>query len=117
MRRFDPVTGVAAAVLSIATLAACSAPPAVPRETLASAPAPAAVVAPRPPPPKRAEIPPPSPSPQALWTVGHWKWNGARYVWAPGKYVERPSPTANWIDGYWEEQPQGWMWTEGRWTS
>ena len=115
MRRFDPMIGAAAVALSIATLSACSAPQTVPVETVASMQQ--AAAAPHRPPPRRAEIPPPAPSPQALWTVGHWEWNGKRYIWTPGRYVERPSPSSNWIDGYWEEQPQGWMWTEGRWTS
>jgi WXXGXW repeat (2 copies) len=74
------------------------------------------VVAPYRPPPQRAEIPPPAPSPQALWRTGHWNWDGTRYVWARGHYIERPTPTANWLPGYWEESPDGWTWVEGRWT-
>ncbi|MGC2203074.1 MAG: hypothetical protein WA633_23410, partial [Stellaceae bacterium] len=75
------------------------------------------VLAPRPPPPQRAEIPPPARSPRALWCAGHWRWDGAHYLWISGKYIERPSPTANWRPGYWERQPDGWRWVEGQWIS
>ena len=68
------------------------------------------------PPPSRAEIPPPAPSPQALWEHGHWRWNGAQYVWLLGHYIERPEPYANWTPGYWQQQADGWAWVEGRWS-
>jgi hypothetical protein len=75
------------------------------------------VLAPYQPPPQRAEIPPPAPSPQALWVAGHWhwSWSGVRYVWTPGRYIERPQPNANWLPGYWEQHAGGWIWVEGRW--
>jgi len=116
MQRFDPVIGVVAVVLSAVTVPACSTPPAIPVEVATTRPV-TPVAAPLPPPPGRAEIPPSAPSPRALWTFGHWNWNGARYVWAPGHYVERPTPTANWRPGYWEQHPEGWMWVDGQWTS
>ena len=68
------------------------------------------------PPPNRAEIPPPALSPQSLWEPGFWRWNGARFVWSPGRYIERPHPDANWMPGYWEQESGGWVWVEGRWT-
>jgi len=117
MQRIDPMIGVAVAALTVMVLSACSAPAASPRESLTEASATMANTAPLPPPPGRAEIPPPAPSARALWTVGHWHWNGERYVWAPGRYIERPTPTANWRPGYWEQHPQGWMWVDGQWTS
>jgi hypothetical protein len=111
---------VAAAGLGVLVFSACSSPSAPPAQVTSAAPIeaqPSAAVAPHPPPPRRAEIPPPAPSPQALWKFGHWSWNGQRYVWMPGHYVQRPSPTANWIPDYWEQAPGGWMWVEGQWTS
>lgn len=117
MRRIDPMIGVAAAALTVMVLSACSAPVARPRESLTAASATTVITAPVAPPPGRAEIPPPAPSARALWTSGHWHWNGERYVWAPGRYIERPTPTANWRPGYWEQQPQGWLWVDGQWTS
>jgi hypothetical protein len=77
----------------------------------------AAAVAPFPPPPRRAEIPPAVPATDLLWLEGHWNWDGAKYVWTPGRYSPRPAPTANWLPGYWEEQSGGWTWTDGRWDS
>ena len=118
MRRLDPMIGVAAVALTAAVLSACSAPSVGPGvSSTAAAPATTVITAPVPPPPGRAEIPPPAPSARALWTSGHWHWNGERYVWAPGRYIERPTPTANWRPGYWEQQPQGWLWVDGQWTS
>lgn len=115
MPRFYPIISAIMAGLSIVALSACSTPKAVSVDTTTATATP--VVAPHPPPPRRAEIPPPAPSPHALWSFGHWRWNGAKYVWAPGRYVERPTPTANWIPGYWEQQPGGWRWVEDQWTS
>lgn len=115
MQRVDLRVGVAAAALNAVALFACSTPPATPVE-VAAAPA-TIVVAPHPPPPTRAEIPPPAPSAQALWRFGHWSWNGTRFVWNPGQYVERPSPAASWIPGYWEQRPEGWIRVDGQWDS
>jgi hypothetical protein len=75
------------------------------------------VVAPYPPPPKHAEIPPPAPTADSLWQCGHWTWNGMKYLWSPGTYLQRPTPTANWMPGYWEQDAGGWIWTEGHWQS
>jgi YXWGXW repeat-containing protein len=77
----------------------------------------ATVAAPYPPPPARAEIPPPDLLPGSLWQFGHWTWDGARYLWTPGRYIERPSPDANWLPGYWRQQADGWVWVDGRWSS
>jgi hypothetical protein len=120
MQPVDLRIGVAAAALTIIALSACSTPPAAPVELSAAVPAtPAAdtLAAPQPPPPTRAEIPPPAPSPRALWRFGHWSWNGSKFVWTPGRYVERPSPTASWIPDYWEQRPEGWIRVDGQWAS
>lgn len=29
-----------------------------------------------------------------VWTPGYWSWDGARYVWVPGRYVVAPFPDA-----------------------
>jgi WXXGXW repeat (2 copies) len=75
-----------------------------------------AVVAPYAPPPPRVETPPPAPSTLATWQPGHWFWNGTRYDWMPGHYVDRPAQNANWMPGYWQQEPNGWTWIEGRWS-
>jgi WXXGXW repeat (2 copies) len=121
MQHVDLMIGVAAVALGIVALSACSTPPHTSAEVTAApsvAPGAAAILAAFPPPPKRAEIPPPAPSAQALWDCGHWSWSGERYVWIPGRYIERPDPHANWLPGYWQQQEAGgWAWTEGRWRS
>ncbi len=110
MQHFDRMAGFAIAVLCAAWLVGCSA-------VMSDPPAHAATAAPYPPPAKRAEIPPPPPSPDLLWLVGHWSWDGAKYTWAAGHYVQRPTPTANWRPGYWDQELSGWLWTEGHWDS
>lgn len=134
--------GIGAATLCAAVLCACDTPPPLPVMTYSvhqasrsavvetaslsgdvgaslsrDVGASAIAFAPYPPPPKRAEIPPPAPSPRALWQVGHWSWDGRKYVWMHGRYLERPAPTANWRPGYWQQQQNGWVWVAGRWTS
>jgi hypothetical protein len=111
------VDRVIVAGLGVLVFSACSFPPAQVTPAASTEAQISAAVAPHPPPPRRAEIPPPAPSPQALWKFGHWSWNGQRYAWMPGHYVQRPSPTANWIPDYWQQGPAGWMWVEGQWTS
>ncbi len=140
MPYFDWMVGIAAAALWSAALSGCHAPPPpsiatftvnraslYPAAQTADLPGdPAAAIseggvgpaaAPYAPPPKRAEIPPPAPSPHSLWQSGHWSWEGAKYVWARGQYLERPTPTANWLPGYWQQQSGGWVWVAGRWRS
>lgn len=120
MPHVDHRIGVVAAAFGIAVLSACSAPLTTPVEAVSALPGSGGstvALAPHPPPPERAEIPPTAPSPQALWLVGHWSWDGVKFVWRPGRYVERPSSTANWLPGYWEERPDGWKWVDGQWNS
>jgi hypothetical protein len=53
--------------------------------------------------------------PGYYWDPGHWRWNGARYVWVPGHYVAVPHERAHWVPGHWVERPRGWVWVEGHW--
>jgi WXXGXW repeat (2 copies) len=108
MKHFARSLGFAVGALCVTAMAGCSAP----SSNLAKGTA-----APYPPPGILAEIPPRAPAPNSLWLVGHWNWNGAKYVWTPGQYIQRPAPTANWMPGYWEQQTRGWVWTDGHWTS
>jgi hypothetical protein len=110
MPHFGPAVGIAATALSI-FMFGCSVAGSDPPAQAAAA------VAPYPPPARRAEIPPAARSTDALWLVGHWHWDGSKYSWTPGHYVERPSPSANWMPGYWEQDFGGWRWTEGHWES
>jgi len=111
MQQFDRAVGFAMVVLCTAALGGCAAPS--PNLTKGTA----AIAAPYPPPAILAEILPPAPAPNSLWLIGHWNWNGAKYVWTPGQYIQRPAPTANWMPGYWEQESEGWVWTDGHWTS
>jgi WXXGXW repeat (2 copies) len=112
MQHFDRMVRVAVAATVAVALAGCAAPGNNSAENAA-----AGVAAPYPPPAVLAEIPPPVPAPNSLWLVGHWNWNGAKYLWTPGRYIQRPLPTANWMPGYWEQESRGWVWTDGHWTS
>ena len=61
-------------------------PPPPPRVVYRQAPA----VRP-PPPPIIVEAPPPPPREHPYWVFerGHWRWDGYRWVWIRGHYVER----------------------------
>lgn len=59
--------------------------------------------------------PPPHEHPNWAWHDGYHHWDGNRYVWVPGYYVEPPHTHAHWVRGYWEQRPQGYVWVEGHW--
>lgn len=59
------------------------------------------------------EVPPP-PRPGYVWRAGYHRWDGARYVWVPGEYIEA-RPGAHWVDGHWAHRGGGWVWVEGHW--
>jgi WXXGXW repeat (2 copies) len=67
------------------------------------------------PPAPLAERVPPRPDPNAYWQPGHWAWNGVRWVWTRGYYVERPKTAAAWIPGHWNDGGDGYTWVSGRW--
>jgi WXXGXW repeat (2 copies) len=50
------------------------------------------------------------------WHAGYHRWDGGRYVWVPGTYVEPPHPRAHWVDGHWVHHGGGWVWREGHWS-
>lgn len=59
--------------------------------------------------------PPPHEHPNWAWHDGYHRWDGNRYVWVPGYYVEPPHAHAHWVRGYWEHRPDGYIWVEGHW--
>lgn len=67
-----------------------------------------------PPPPVR-EVIPPNPHPGWVWQQGYQRWDGSRYVWVPGTYVEPPRPHAVWVPGHWRHAPHGYIWVDGHW--
>lgn len=54
----------------------------------------ALVPVPYPPPPARVEFIPASPSDRAVWIDGEWLWQGRRYAWKSGRWVEPPPGAA-----------------------
>jgi hypothetical protein len=68
-----------------------------------------------PPPPPQREVVVVRPSPRHVWIHGFYRWDGVRYVWAPGYWVLPPRPHAYWVDGHWAERHGGWFWVEGHW--
>ncbi len=69
------------------------------------------------PPPRIVErVPPPPPEHRGwVWHAGYHRWDGERYVWVPGTYVEPPHPYARWVEGHWAHRGGGWVWIEGHW--
>jgi hypothetical protein len=66
-------------------------------------------------PPPRYEAVPPPPGERVVWRPGHWRWDGVRYDWIPGHYVERPVVANRWIPGHWVNGPRGPFWVEAHW--
>ncbi len=57
----------------------------------------------------------PAPHPGYVWIAGYHRWDGARYVWAPGYWVAPPRPRAVWVPHHWVHHPGGWVLVEGHW--
>jgi hypothetical protein len=68
-----------------------------------------------PPPPVVVERPGPPLHPGWVWTGGFYRWDGRRYVWMPGHWVNPPRPRAVWIPGQWVPRGGGWVWRPGHW--
>jgi hypothetical protein len=50
-----------------------------------------------------------------VWTPGYHRWDGQRYVWAPGAWVMPPRPHAVWVAHRWVHRHGGWVLVEGHW--
>jgi hypothetical protein len=50
-----------------------------------------------------------------VWTPGFYRWDGAAYVWARGRYVFPPRARAAWAPGHWVRGRRGWYFVDGRW--
>lgn len=68
-----------------------------------------------PPPGLYHEMVPPPPGRHMMWQPGHWQWNGHRYVWVRGHYVQTRPQHRRWVHGHWEHGRHGWRWVEGHW--
>jgi hypothetical protein len=79
------------------------------------APAPGVVVV-QPPPPLQAEtVPPPPAASGYAWQPGHWRWNGAQYVWWPGRYELIPARATAWVPAHWDDRGGQWVFVPGHW--
>ncbi len=50
-----------------------------------------------------------------VWTPGYHRWDGARYVWAPGAWVLPPRPHARWVAHHYVRRNGGYVLVEGHW--
>ena len=67
---------------------------------------PEAVVVVRPPPPAASGY---------AWQPGHWRWNGAEYVWWPGRYELIPARATAWVPAHWDDRGGQWVFVPGHW--
>jgi WXXGXW repeat (2 copies) len=61
------------------------------------------------------EHPGPPPAAGFVWIAGYHRWDGARYVWVPGRYEQPPRPHAVWVPHHWVQRHGGWVLVEGHW--
>lgn len=66
-------------------------------------------------PPLRYEVVPVAPGPAVLWQPGHWGWNGFRYAWVGGRYLQRRPYYANYQHGHWASRFGRWVWVRPGW--
>jgi len=59
----------------------------------------------------------PGPPPQAgyVWVGGYHHWDGAHYVWVPGRWDRPPHEHAVWVRHHYVRRHGGWVMVEGHW--
>lgn len=57
---------------------------------------------------------PPRPFADAVWTSGHWYWDGAEWRFKPGAWVAQ-LPGYQFVNGYWHQDGSVWRWIPGGW--
>jgi YXWGXW repeat-containing protein len=68
------------------------------------------------PPAPLAEVRVAAPSPHHVWIAGYHRWDGAAYVWVPGRWDLPPAHHTAWVAGHWvHHASNGWYWNEGHW--
>jgi hypothetical protein len=50
-----------------------------------------------------------------VWIDGYHRWDGARYVWVPGRWDRPPHPGAVWVGHRWVRRGDHWEMREGHW--
>lgn len=66
------------------------------------------LLAERVPAPPRASVP-------LIWQPGHHEWDGRRYNWVAGEWVERSPQGTLWQDGYWRRDGTAYAWVPAHW--
>jgi len=62
------------------------------------------------------ETRPVAPGPGHVWVAGYHRWDGAAYVWVPGRWTVPPAHYTVWVPGRWvHHAAHGWYWAEGHW--
>jgi hypothetical protein len=74
------------------------------------------VYEPPPPRPKSAQSPPSDSrhGPNDVWVEGYWDWDGARWIWVPGNWVEG-KPGMTYVADRWVRRGKGWVLVPGGW--
>lgn len=67
------------------------------------------------PPPPRYEVVPPHHRHGWVWEPGHWHWNGVRYAWIEGHYVEARPGWGRYEPGRWVWRFNHWAWVPAHW--
>ena len=57
----------------------------------------------------------PPPGAGYVWIAGYHRWDGARYVWEPGRWDRPPRPHAVWVHHHWVHRHGGCLLIEGHW--
>jgi hypothetical protein len=50
-----------------------------------------------------------------VWIPGYYRWNGMRYVWVPGRWVNPPRRGAVWVPARWVPRGGGYVYVAGYW--
>jgi hypothetical protein len=67
-----------------------------------------------PPPPLRIELRPAAPAAHWFWVEGHWRWDGQRHQWEPGRWVE-PRHGESHVPARWALEGGIWVYHPARW--
>ncbi|PTL85440.1 YXWGXW repeat-containing protein [Vitiosangium sp. GDMCC 1.1324] len=70
--------------------------------------------APSPPPELPAETPTARPFSDAVWTSGHWYWDGNQWRFKPGAWIAKMAGY-QFVNGYWQQDGNAWYWVSGGW--
>jgi hypothetical protein len=68
------------------------------------------------PPAPIAEVRVTAPGPGYVWVGGFHRWDGAAYVWVPGRWALPPHGHKVWVAGHWSHHhTHGYYWVDGHW--